>query len=173
MGRRGFSFPSRAFPVAGNPERQPFLLFSFRPFSNPSSQTSSPFTTHDHDCIIAQTRTHYISTTRSVNSHFPVYDSRVSCLVPHLRLSASLATINATPLFSSSQPPSFNHLPTTSPNDLSPTSSPTANMSPLERFSKWIQLKIYQFEVTYSVYMLTPMEKFFVCKSIVLSSLRS
>lgn len=37
-------------------------------------------------------------------------------------------------------------------------------MSPLERFSKWIQLKIYQFEVTYSVYMLTPMEKFFVCK---------
>ncbi|CAK7227241.1 hypothetical protein SEUCBS140593_006511 [Sporothrix eucalyptigena] len=35
-------------------------------------------------------------------------------------------------------------------------------MSPLERFSKWIQLKIYQFEVTYSVYMLTPMEKFFV-----------
>lgn len=35
-------------------------------------------------------------------------------------------------------------------------------MSPLERFSKWIQLKIYQFEVTYSVYMLTPMEKFFI-----------
>ncbi|CAK7272902.1 hypothetical protein SEPCBS119000_005368 [Sporothrix epigloea] len=31
-------------------------------------------------------------------------------------------------------------------------------MSPLERFSKWINLKIYQFEVTYSVYMLTPME---------------
>ncbi|CAK7268997.1 hypothetical protein SEPCBS57363_003374 [Sporothrix epigloea] len=35
-------------------------------------------------------------------------------------------------------------------------------MSPLERFSKWIKLKIYQFEVTYSVYMLTPMEKFVV-----------
>ncbi|ERS95724.1 hypothetical protein HMPREF1624_07799 [Sporothrix schenckii ATCC 58251] len=35
-------------------------------------------------------------------------------------------------------------------------------MSPLERFSKWVQLKIYQFEVTYSVYMLTPTEKFFV-----------
>ena len=45
-----------------------------------------------------------------------------------------------------------------------PISHPqTAIMSPLERFSKWIQLKIYQFEVTYSVNMLTPMEKFFVC----------
>ncbi|KAL2118362.1 hypothetical protein VTJ04DRAFT_8022 [Mycothermus thermophilus] len=30
----------------------------------------------------------------------------------------------------------------------------------LESFSKWVQLKIYQLEVTYSVYMFTPMEKF-------------
>ena len=43
-------------------------------------------------------------------------------------------------------------------------------MSPLERFSKWIQLKIYQFEVTYSVYMLTPMEKFFICMLLPVSS---
>ncbi|KAL2268663.1 hypothetical protein VTJ83DRAFT_3509 [Remersonia thermophila] len=31
----------------------------------------------------------------------------------------------------------------------------------LESFSKWLKLKIYQLEVTYSVYMLTPAEKFF------------
>ncbi|KAK5654841.1 hypothetical protein OQA88_6877 [Cercophora sp. LCS_1] len=30
----------------------------------------------------------------------------------------------------------------------------------LESFSKWIQLKIYQLEVTYSVYIFTPIEKF-------------
>ncbi|KAK4189596.1 hypothetical protein QBC35DRAFT_492460 [Podospora australis] len=29
----------------------------------------------------------------------------------------------------------------------------------LERFSKWIQLKIYQLEVTLAVYMFTPVEK--------------
>ncbi|EFW99883.1 hypothetical protein CMQ_201 [Grosmannia clavigera kw1407] len=33
-------------------------------------------------------------------------------------------------------------------------------MTPLERFSKWVQLKIYQTEVTYSVYIFTPAEKF-------------
>lgn len=36
-------------------------------------------------------------------------------------------------------------------------------MTPLERFSKWIQLKIYQTEVTYSVYIFTPAEKFVFC----------
>ncbi|KAK0754583.1 hypothetical protein B0T18DRAFT_312303 [Schizothecium vesticola] len=30
----------------------------------------------------------------------------------------------------------------------------------LESFSKWIQLKIYQLEITYSVYIFTPIEKF-------------
>ncbi|KAK3359198.1 hypothetical protein B0T25DRAFT_532250 [Lasiosphaeria hispida] len=30
----------------------------------------------------------------------------------------------------------------------------------LESFSKWIQLKIYQLEVTFSVYIFTPIEKF-------------
>ncbi|KAK0652241.1 hypothetical protein B0T16DRAFT_405789 [Cercophora newfieldiana] len=30
----------------------------------------------------------------------------------------------------------------------------------LESLSKWIQLKIYQLEVTYSVYIFTPIEKF-------------
>ncbi|KAJ9138753.1 hypothetical protein NKR19_g7730 [Coniochaeta hoffmannii] len=34
-------------------------------------------------------------------------------------------------------------------------------MSILERFSKWLQLKVYQFEVTFSVYMFTPAEKLF------------
>ncbi|KAK3944139.1 hypothetical protein QBC46DRAFT_337870 [Diplogelasinospora grovesii] len=33
-------------------------------------------------------------------------------------------------------------------------------MSALDRFSKWLQLKIYQLEVTLSVYMFTPVEKF-------------
>ncbi|KAK0636188.1 hypothetical protein B0T17DRAFT_612961 [Bombardia bombarda] len=31
----------------------------------------------------------------------------------------------------------------------------------LESFSKWLQLKIYQLEVTLSVYIFTPTEKFF------------
>ncbi|KAK4168054.1 hypothetical protein QBC43DRAFT_310747 [Cladorrhinum sp. PSN259] len=31
--------------------------------------------------------------------------------------------------------------------------------SSLEKFSKWIQLKIYQLEVTLAVYMFTPAEK--------------
>ncbi|AEO56913.1 hypothetical protein MYCTH_2033959, partial [Thermothelomyces thermophilus ATCC 42464] len=30
----------------------------------------------------------------------------------------------------------------------------------LESFSKWLQLKIYQLEVTMSVYIYTPIEKF-------------
>ena len=34
----------------------------------------------------------------------------------------------------------------------------------LERFSKWLQLKVYQVEVTFSVYMFTPLEKLFFCK---------
>jgi hypothetical protein len=38
-------------------------------------------------------------------------------------------------------------------------------MSPLEKFSKWVQLKVYQVEVTYSVYIFTPAEKFVFCES--------
>lgn len=33
-------------------------------------------------------------------------------------------------------------------------------MDVLDRFGKWVQLKVYQVEVTYSVYMFTPAEKF-------------
>lgn len=33
----------------------------------------------------------------------------------------------------------------------------------LERFSKWLQLKIYQFEMTFAVYIFTPVEKFIFC----------
>jgi len=33
----------------------------------------------------------------------------------------------------------------------------------LERFSKWLQLKIYQIEVTLSVYIFTPAEKAIFC----------
>ena len=36
-------------------------------------------------------------------------------------------------------------------------------MSPLEKFSKWLKLKIYRLEVTFSVYMFTPAEKFVFC----------
>jgi hypothetical protein len=39
-----------------------------------------------------------------------------------------------------------------------------STMSPLESFSKWLKLKIYQLEVTFSVYIFTPAEKFFFCK---------
>ena len=40
------------------------------------------------------------------------------------------------------------------------SSSSSSSSSVLDRFSKWIQLKIYQLEVTYSVYIFTPVEKF-------------
>lgn len=36
-------------------------------------------------------------------------------------------------------------------------------MSPLESFTKWLKLKIYQLEVTFSVYIFTPLEKFVFC----------
>ncbi len=42
--------------------------------------------------------------------------------------------------------------------------------SQLESFSKWLQLKIYQLEVTMSVYIYTPIEKFIFCTSCPLSS---
>jgi hypothetical protein len=35
----------------------------------------------------------------------------------------------------------------------------------LERFSKWLQLKIYQIEVSFCVYIFTPAEKFIFCMS--------
>lgn len=38
-------------------------------------------------------------------------------------------------------------------------------MSPLEKFSRWLKLKFYQLEVTYSVYIFTPIEKFVFCES--------
>ncbi|KAH8881509.1 hypothetical protein GQ53DRAFT_754329 [Thozetella sp. PMI_491] len=42
----------------------------------------------------------------------------------------------------------------------------------LEAFSKWLQLKIYQFEVTLSIYIYTPLEKFvFYSVSFLLCSL--
>src|SRR3954451_9023497 len=44
-------------------------------------------------------------------------------------------------------------------------------MSPLEKFSKWVQLKVYQVEVTYSVYIFTPAEKFVFCMSLLPSLL--
>jgi hypothetical protein len=42
--------------------------------------------------------------------------------------------------------------------------------SHLEAFSKWFQLKIYQLEVHLSVYIFTPIEKFFFCASLPSSS---
>jgi hypothetical protein len=35
----------------------------------------------------------------------------------------------------------------------------------VERFSKWLQLKIYQIEVSFCVYIFTPAEKFIFCMS--------
>lgn len=37
--------------------------------------------------------------------------------------------------------------------------------SRLESFSKWLQIKLYQFEVTFPVYIFTPVEKFIFCTS--------
>lgn len=36
-------------------------------------------------------------------------------------------------------------------------------MSLLASFGRWLNLKQYQFEVTFSVYMFTPLEKFVIC----------
>lgn len=36
-------------------------------------------------------------------------------------------------------------------------------MSALQSFSKWLHLKQYQIEVTFSVYIFTPLEKFIFC----------
>jgi hypothetical protein len=35
--------------------------------------------------------------------------------------------------------------------------------SALKRFTRWLHLKQYQIEVTFSVYMFTPVEKFVFC----------
>lgn len=35
--------------------------------------------------------------------------------------------------------------------------------SPIQSLTKWLQLKIYQVEVTFSVYIFTPIEKFIFC----------
>lgn len=45
-------------------------------------------------------------------------------------------------------------------------SSPNAKSgSAMQSFVKWLQLKIYQVEVTFSVYIFTPYEKFIFCTS--------
>ncbi|KAK4670383.1 uncharacterized protein QC763_211220 [Podospora pseudopauciseta] len=49
---------------------------------------------------------------------------------------------------------------TTMNNYRPPTAEEKLTMSPIDRLSKWLELKIYQLEVTMSVYMFTPMEKF-------------
>jgi hypothetical protein len=36
-------------------------------------------------------------------------------------------------------------------------------MSPLDKFSRWLKLKQYQFEVTFSIYIYTWIEKFILC----------
>ncbi|KAI2641889.1 hypothetical protein GGS26DRAFT_27393 [Hypomontagnella submonticulosa] len=38
------------------------------------------------------------------------------------------------------------------------------NLSPPQRFGRWLRLKQYQIEVTFGVYMFTPTEKFIFCE---------
>ncbi|KAG6356151.1 hypothetical protein INS49_015538 [Diaporthe citri] len=40
------------------------------------------------------------------------------------------------------------------------SSSSSASVSPYQSLTKWLSLKIYQVEVTFSVYIFTPLEKF-------------
>lgn len=44
-------------------------------------------------------------------------------------------------------------------------SSSSASVSPYQSLTKWLSLKIYQVEVTFSVYIFTPLEKFIFCTS--------
>lgn len=50
------------------------------------------------------------------------------------------------------------------------SSSSSASVSPYQSLTKWLSLKIYQVEVTFSVYIFTPLEKFIFCTSILLCS---
>lgn len=49
------------------------------------------------------------------------------------------------------------------------SSSSSASGSPYQSLTKWLSLKIYQVEVTFSVYIFTPLEKFIFCTSILLA----
>lgn len=44
-------------------------------------------------------------------------------------------------------------------------SSSSSSVSPFKSLTKWLSLKIYQVEVTFSVYIFTPLEKFIFCTS--------
>lgn len=46
------------------------------------------------------------------------------------------------------------------------SSSSSSSVSPYQSLTKWLSLKIYQVEVTFSVYIFTPLEKFIFCTSI-------
>lgn len=48
---------------------------------------------------------------------------------------------------------------------MAPSSSSSASVSPYQSLTKWLSLKIYQVEVTFSVYIFTPLEKFIFCTS--------
>lgn len=43
------------------------------------------------------------------------------------------------------------------------SSSSSSTVSPYQSLTKWLSLKIYQVEVTFSVYIFTPLEKFIFC----------
>lgn len=45
------------------------------------------------------------------------------------------------------------------------SSSSSSSVSPYQSLTKWLSLKIYQVEVTFSVYIFTPLEKFIFCTS--------
>lgn len=42
-------------------------------------------------------------------------------------------------------------------------SSSSSSSSPFQSLTKWLSLKLYQVEVTFSVYIFTPLEKFIFC----------
>lgn len=45
------------------------------------------------------------------------------------------------------------------------SSSSSSSVTPFQSLTKWLSLKIYQVEVTFSVYIFTPLEKFIFCTS--------
>lgn len=53
----------------------------------------------------------------------------------------------------------------TTSTTMAPSSSSSASVSPYQSLTKWLSLKIYQVEVTFSVYIFTPLEKFIFCTS--------
>lgn len=90
---------------------------------------------------------------------FPTNDRGINTGVTNCRQQRNKSTFTKLEIRENLHRPVVLNQPTTNHHN------PPTMASKLESFSKWLQLKLYQFEVTLSVYMFTFGEKFFFCAS--------